>query len=621
MNFAGANCPDGSLFSPKVAGSVWVEANGLYRLRSCPPGYELNEALEECSLCPAFFYCPGGTAQRAPCPGGLFSTEGTNSSQSCRRVVFVVISLTFSLFINEISSEHQVVLRQDLAAVAGLEKSNVLIQGIASTSKQNTRVVCILATPSASPAADLRNKLSNLILDPAVLGEDLAPSSIDAVSVTGCMPGQELVVGADSLIGSDGTCLPCPASFYCIGGSAGRLPCPTGTFATAGSNSLEFCRPAVFVSLVIALPISKENFTLSQQNSFLRAVALAAGSDPEKSVILSIELQTRRSNPGGSDLIVTTQIAATDTSSAAAISQNIEESKLNAALLAAGLPTAVLKSVSVSETANQPTSTPVWVYASSIVGGFLAFILLISVAVWISLRKNESGEEKRLRMKIAEIRQELNISTTNGFYLSSERPPFWKSVRSVIFIRRTCLEAAARLLMGQDFDVLQFDSFCLSLEQGDEQKDKERHHKLCEWLLRICEELVHPDLEGYVPSLTFKDSASERFRYFTTRVCKARIWVDSSELFPALKVRVNKLMDEIGELCEIRFKALCEEPRGKELSTYQQPMNLKVTDLDANKSSNVSLESNGTTTIELEVRRQDHHKVGREDSRDCTDSG
>ncbi len=38
---AGAFCPDGATFTPKVTGSEWVASDGIFKLVSCPKGTEL----------------------------------------------------------------------------------------------------------------------------------------------------------------------------------------------------------------------------------------------------------------------------------------------------------------------------------------------------------------------------------------------------------------------------------------------------------------------------------------------------------------------------------------------------------------------------------------------------
>ena len=195
--------------------------------------------------------------------------------------------------------------------------------------------------------------------------------------------------------------------------------------------------------------------------------------------------------------------------------------------------------------------------------------LVLALTLWASLRNRGSEEEKLLSNKVLEIRRDLKISRKDGFLLTSERPSFFERHMEIVFLRKSHLEAAARLAMSQDFDLQLFNSFCLSLEGESLAGGKDRHRALSEWLLEKAVALIRPDLilEGSV-NQKMTTSYSERFRYFVDRVSKARIWAEDLELFSRLQSRAQDFMDEMASLCDLRYNALCLEPRGSELATY-----------------------------------------------------
>jgi hypothetical protein len=168
-----------------------------------------------------------------------------------------------------------------------------------------------------------------------------------------------------------------------------------------------------------------------------------------------------------------------------------------------------------------------------------------------------------------EIRQQLKISKKDGYYVGSERPSLWTGSGDVFFLRRNHLEAAARLALLQDFDVALFDAFCLSLESETKTVGYDRYHALGEWLLRISEGLIRPELSSNSKRGRHSSATILKFRFFVQKVGKAKIWADNPLLFIKLQNKARDYLDEIGNQCEARFKDLCAEPRGNELVTVQ----------------------------------------------------
>ena len=569
---AGANCPDGTLFLSKVPGSVWHVNQGVYLLESCPTGYELTESSQECALCPAFSFCEGGSMGHIPCSGGLFAPPGSNSSISCVRTVFIVIAFDVPVFISDFSTTDQENLKQDLALIAEIPSGNVIFESLGQVGSSLTQVVCMLASVDSLAADKLKAKLTTYF---ASLSLNAFPGSIlNSITVTACKAGYELIVGADSHTGSDGTCQLCPAYYYCTGGSSSRVSCPSGSFAPPGSNSSMVCSSAFFMTVIASLAMPIENFTTVKQDDFIQALASTASINVDRVMVLSIKTvgQNER-RMQGSSIQVSSQLSASNPAAAAAMYSNLQVSTLNAKLSAFGLPSGTLISVSSPLPTYTDGRVQPWVIAVSIVAGFLVLSLAIAGTAWATLQKDESEEERILARKVVEIRKDLRLTQKDGFLVGSERPLFWRG--EIIFLRRNHLEAVARLALCQDFDVHLFDAFSLSLEGLGESGSvgEDRHSTLCEWLLERAVALISPDISSEQAKVVLdaestQSSYSTRFRFFVNRVSKIRIWAENEELFHRLQSRAQDLMDEIAALCDKRYQALRLEPEGAELTSF-----------------------------------------------------
>lgn len=78
-------------------GTVYAIAEYANLQLNCSPGYYLPHNSEECVICPADSYCPGGNytfdenndAGIYPCPDGLVSPVGTTISDNCGKILHV----------------------------------------------------------------------------------------------------------------------------------------------------------------------------------------------------------------------------------------------------------------------------------------------------------------------------------------------------------------------------------------------------------------------------------------------------------------------------------------------------------------------------------------------------
>ena len=542
---------------------------GSYLLQSCPAGYELITSAQECVLCPAFSYCPGGITAHVPCSGGLFAPPGSTSSLACLQVVFVVVALEIPIFISEFTSTDEDTLIGSLADVAAVPLGNVVLQSLSESQAGfvSSRAVCLLASMDAISAERLRIRLTGYFQSFQLLG--FSGSSLISITVTACAAGFELIIQDGSLTGNDGDCNLCPAFFYCVGGTSERTSCTSGTFAPPGSNSSMSCVPSVIIIVVATLPIPLENFTTSKQGIFIDAISSVTSIAADQVMISSMVPISGRRSATFESIQVQFQLAARDSDSAMTVISNLRAPSFDSKLVSLGLPQAVIESVSSSLPYSSGTSVQPWVIAVCITGGFFMLSLVLALTLWASLRNRGSEEEKLLSNKVLEIRRDLKISRKDGFLLTSERPSFFERHMEIVFLRKSHLEAAARLALSQDFDLQLFNSFCLSLEGESLAGGKDRHRALSEWLLEKAVALIRPDLilEGSVDQ-KMTTSYSERFRYFVDRVSKARIWAEDLELFSRLQSRAQDFMDEMASLCDLRYNALCLEPRGSELATY-----------------------------------------------------
>ena len=391
--------------------------------------------------------------------------------------------------------------------------------------------------------------------------------------LSSCPPGYELISITQQ-------CQHCFAGLYCIGGISSSAACPDGFFSLPGATSLNNCTPAIFVQVSIVLNIWQVDFTNYEQQKFLLALAYAAGIAVDSISIQSLA-QSRRSTHGV--LEVVTKLAAPDKASAAKIVSTLNQDTLNTHLQIQNLPSGILKSAAMIVPVEINSNQEAWIQGVSISAG-ICLILIGALAGYLSLRgKMESDEEKILRLKVSEIRHCLQIKPKDGFLLINERWLFWGRSSGIIYLRVSHLEAAARLALLHDFDIHQFDAFCLSLEGDDPFRPSNMLRKslLQNWILDVCRELIRPDMGNVneiVQSMTVSNpktshhayTANDRFKFFLKKVVKARIWNDDYDeaLFSRLKIIAKEYMDQLSKMCDLRCEKMADESGGRKLMLY-----------------------------------------------------
>ena len=153
---AGAVC-DGSDLIGRVQGSIWVASNltGQYQLKSCPPGYEqlntaggvFSYAVQQCSICPTSFYCPGAASTRLPCPEGGYSSSGSSAVGACVAVVLVEAVVALPMSIAEFDHSKQRGFVTAVAYTCGVPVDHVSITSISPTrraAEASIKVLCLL---------------------------------------------------------------------------------------------------------------------------------------------------------------------------------------------------------------------------------------------------------------------------------------------------------------------------------------------------------------------------------------------------------------------------------------------------------------------------------------------
>ena len=558
--------PRRNFILPSIAGTVWNAKDGVYILESCPPGYEL--AAQQCLLCPSSSYCPGGTVAPILCPNGLYSSPGSDSFKDCRQVVYVFTSISFPVSISKFLNSERDNLTRTLAVVSEVPTGDVQELVVADGGFGKTSVVYRLATKDAIFAALLQPQLSDILSNPFNLAiPGLPEGQLQGVTVSACQPGYELLpMSVPSNIGNGGLCELCPAGYYCSGGSSAPTPCPTSTFSRVGSNSSGSCTFAVFIIVQITLHIPSSNFTSLLQQKFVSALASASGVALERVSILSFSGVNTARRFDSSSVQVVSQIAAMGLSSANDISNNLDFSSLNVQLAYQGLPAATLDSVTVLASGVQSSNIQQWIVVLSVVGSLVVVLLTVLVLHRILHNKESLEEDRALKLQVLNIRMKFGLMPKDGFYLVSERPPFFIKNRMVVYLRQSHLEAAGRLALFRDFDIIHFDAFCLSLYVDQDAGSDNRYKALCQWLLELSEALISPEVVPPNPDSVYT-TVNERFRFFVQKVGKARIWIDDEGLFKELKIKAQFLMDRIASQCHLRYTELLAEPRGQELVT------------------------------------------------------
>ncbi len=160
-------CPEGAecinhVFASRVKGAVWQAdmITGVYRLKSCPPGYEIQPSMQNCYFCSSGSFCIGGTASGVMCPTGSFSESGSNSSSCCFPAVFVAVTFSFPVVAAEATIHTKTLFADAFAATVGTTADRVLIDSWVPARRSRDSVVTVrLVASNMSHAGTFVTKL------------------------------------------------------------------------------------------------------------------------------------------------------------------------------------------------------------------------------------------------------------------------------------------------------------------------------------------------------------------------------------------------------------------------------------------------------------------------------
>jgi hypothetical protein len=344
----------------------------------------------------------------------------------------------------------------------------------------------------------------------------------------------------------------------------------------------------VFVALLVTLPLSPSEFNVAKEQGFRIAVATSCRVTVGHVVVYSVS-QVRRSS--GSSIRVNSRIATDNQASASLMTSLLTMSSLNRDLAAQGLPECTTLNAAIEDPPVETTQVSTIAVVGLSLGGSILLLGCLRYIVMQAAQKTHTEEERMLIGKMAELRKRFKISRDDGFLLSSEDAPWlvWRS-GGYIVVKRDYLEAAARLALLLDFDLLKFDGLCLSLECLNDPSPKRLPGALfagappgpCagfvalqEFLLEISKELIRPTQVTHAngePALDFvaRLTSEQRFKYLQKVVLRARIWLeDGGALFERLKAAAQEFMEDIAQLCDKRFSELRMEASGEQLLTFQ----------------------------------------------------
>jgi hypothetical protein len=105
---------------------------------------------QECTLCPASFFCPCGTKPASPCPDNSFAPAGSNMSMNCEAAVFVVVALTLPINAQNFDQAVRHALLTAVADACGVPLARVIVT-LTSQARRTTTDILQIDLPVAAP--------------------------------------------------------------------------------------------------------------------------------------------------------------------------------------------------------------------------------------------------------------------------------------------------------------------------------------------------------------------------------------------------------------------------------------------------------------------------------------
>ena len=165
-------------------------------LESCPPGFELlntvgsssefSQANQECSLCPAMFYCIGGLARRSACPPFTFSKSGSNVSSACIFVDFLEVTVLLPMRQTDFTLEKKALFAQALAASCKISQDLVQVLRVDSSRRAFGNSIIInsdIAAADKDEAEVLRSRANTENLNTHLAEMGLPQGTVSSVKL------------------------------------------------------------------------------------------------------------------------------------------------------------------------------------------------------------------------------------------------------------------------------------------------------------------------------------------------------------------------------------------------------------------------------------------------------
>ena len=315
--------------------------------------------------------------------------------------MFVVVTIELPIFRPGFSDAVSMRYLQALAQVINVSSRFITIDAVQAGDRGKTVVTSNIATNGALSASELANHLSYQKMMDGLSIYSFPDCELKSVQLTACLPGQML---------ANQSCEVCPANFFCVGGTSSPTSCKISYFSAPGASSVQDCTPAVFVTILVSLPVSSSNFSDQVKFNFRQALASTANVKIERVVVVVISQERRTS---GFSVTISCEIAAENSESAATVANSLKQTNLNNNLVSVGLPMGNVLSIQVLDAAQSSEQATTSMIAGLSVGGCV-FLLAIAPGYYmyiviIRYKSNQSFLAKLRSAKLGDVLQSKDL--------------------------------------------------------------------------------------------------------------------------------------------------------------------------------------------------------------------
>ena len=535
---AGGTCNGGADVNFSIG--TWRAVDGIYYLQSCPPGHALvnsdslgggfNQKLQECVACALDQYIlntsSGAGCQQCPIGG---SCDGTQMSSLVAGAVWTANTGAGVYVLTACPPGYELLNRDANGEVAyNLQQCAKCPPGYFCIGGQVGRASCPAGTfalsgatsqdyckPSVDVAVTVKLSISQADFT-APLQDRFREALADAAGV---VPDQVLLAQVVQTT-RRGAAYVDLAEIYVKGLLRTGIGENRSEFFSSESGKED-------VALEAGITTHSEHHEAIAQQQQADIAADLIGSAWSIRHDSGEGGKTKR-RQAGNKVLVSCTISAPSTDTASTIISTLNQEKLNDQLLRQGLPAGSLMSAAVEvPNSGQGSSVP-WTLVGSLVG--VGALVAVFGGLWAMGGKEESEEDRELRLAVTALRARLKIRAEDGYLISSEQ----LSVVSLRVIRciipKPHAEAAARLSLGHHFDVQQFDAFCMTIKESLAAAPQSlsfrrsfsstpQYVALCDWLMEVSALLIRVEVDEDGVMQTFKSlSGEERIQFFVHEV-------------------------------------------------------------------------------------------------------